>query len=145
MLMKRDPDAILSSLKSAGCRMTRTRKSLVEYLCIHEAPISVVEILAYLAKKSLPINKTTAYREISALMERGVVREIDLLDGLKRYELLDAENHHHHLVCKKCKKVKCVEMQHDLDVIERRIARSHNFVVQSHVLEFFGLCQRCAG
>lgn len=141
--MKQDAETLLKSLKALGCRMTTTRKLIVSHLCNTESPVSALELLTFLSKKNMSVNKTTVYRELAALLEKKVIREIDLLDGLKRYELLDPENHHHHLVCIKCKKVKCIEMDHDLDLIERRITRSHHFTVQSHVLEFFGLCQRC--
>jgi Fe2+ or Zn2+ uptake regulation protein len=33
---------------------------------------------------------------------------------------------------------------HDLHALEGKIQQTHNFTVQSHVLEFFGLCRKCS-
>lgn len=129
-------------LKSSGERITKVRRLTIEVLVALKRPLSVSELLFNYKQHDLAVNKTTAYREIDFLLLRKIVREIDLLDGMKRYELI-GDDHHHHLVCTDCKQVRCVEMKHDLDHVERMIKRRHGFSVKSHVLEFFGLCKEC--
>lgn len=136
-------DGVITSLKEQGFRITKVRKALVELLVTSKTPTSVQELLPKLAAQDLPVNKTTVYRELDFLLENQVIIELDLLDGAKRYEILHPNHHHHHLVCTGCGNIECVEMHHDLDEIEARIATSHQFKVSSHVLEFFGLCSKC--
>jgi hypothetical protein len=62
--------------------------------------------------------------------------------GLKRYELLQ-EGHHHHVICSKCRKVQDVVLKVDLDAEEHKIQKDTGFKIQSHSLEFFGLCTDC--
>lgn len=137
------PEGVLKSLKQKGSRITKVRKALIEILAATKTPLSVPELLPLLETQDLPVNKTTVYRELDFLLEEKVVIELDLLDGAKRYEILHPDHHHHHLVCTDCGAIECVEMHHDLDEIESRIASSHKFKVTSHLLEFFGLCSKC--
>jgi len=134
---------ILEKLKSAGNRMTQVRRAMVEILCRHKGPISAAELITSLKRRSLTVNKTTVYRELHFLLEKRIVREVDLLEGMKRYEILDESDHHHHMICLKCRSIQCIEMGHDLDEIESQILKNHDFKVLSHTLEFVGLCGRC--
>jgi Fur family transcriptional regulator, ferric uptake regulator len=138
-----DTATVVDALKGQGFRITKVRRALLDILTTASHPMSVPELLPALAKCDLMVNKTTVYRELDFLLENQIVLELDLLDGAKRYELLQPDHHHHHLVCTKCGMIECVEMHHDLDEIEARIATNHKFKVSSHVLEFFGLCEKC--
>lgn len=138
----RSVDYYIELLRLNGERITKVRRKAIEVLVDLKRPLSVPELLAQFKRRSLSVNKTTAYREVEFLRAKGLVREIDLLDGMKRYEIA-GEDHHHHLVCTRCQDVRCVEMKHDLDKIEQMVKRKHGFSVTSHVLEFFGLCKSC--
>ena len=125
--------------------MTKTREAIVEIFALATTPISAAEVIETLGVKKLAVNKTTVYRELDFLEEQGIVREIDLLEGQKRYELHQPDHHHHHLVCRKCSNILCIDLPQDLDQLEARIAKQHKFKIEHHVLEFFGLCSKCLG
>jgi Fur family ferric uptake transcriptional regulator len=133
----------LDHLKSRGFRITNVRRVVMEIFSAASQPISALQLLSSLKERSLNVNKTTVYRELEFLMLNKVISELDLLDGMKRYELLHADHHHHHLVCTSCQKIQCVEMNNDLDEIEALIKRRYQFHVKAHVLEFFGVCSNC--
>ncbi len=135
--------ALLQELRERKFRITKVREAVIELLCESLQPLSAPELLGALGQRSLPVNKTTVYRELDFLVDNKVVSEIDILDGTKRYEVVPPDHHHHHLVCTECGKIQCVEMEHDLDAIERKIQRSYKFRIDSHVLEFFGRCASC--
>jgi Fe2+ or Zn2+ uptake regulation protein len=97
---------------------------------------------ALLSAKLVP-NKSTLYRELYFLMEQKVVTEVDFLDGMKRYEFIAHDGHHHHIICTKCKAAECVEVCFDTSALLADLAKHSDFLVQNHVLEFFGLCGRC--
>ncbi len=132
---------LLGDLQKRGARMTKTRVAVVELLA-EGKPLSASQLLDRLAQMNMKVNKTTVYRELDFLMEHKCVREIDFLNGRKHYEILQ-NDHHHHLVCNSCSSVSCVEMHGDLEELEKKIQKKHKFVIQSHVLEFFGLCEDC--
>lgn len=136
---------ILEGLRADGQRLTKVRRLVLSIFSELTTPLSVPELLKLLKQEGLSVNKTTVYRELDFLIDNQLVTEIDLLDGLKRYELSVGQEHHHHLVCRSCRSIQCVGMDNDLDSLERKIKKQHGFRVESHVLEFFGLCKACAG
>lgn len=128
---------ILSSLKSKGLRTSKTRRAMLEFFSSAHGPIDANVLL-----DTLPVNKTTIYREIATLTQQGVLTEIDFGDGKKRYELASL-SHHHHLICVKCKSVSEYIVKTDFSAEENKILNEYSFTVQRHMLEFFGICKAC--
>ena len=136
---------LVESVRSRGFRITKIREEMLGIFTSLSQPQSAQELLATISRKHPTVNKTTIYRELEFLVNNGIVTAIDILDGMKRYELKEEDHHHHHLVCKECRDIQCVEMpHHDLDALEANIVKNHKFTVTSHVLEFFGVCDKCS-
>lgn len=133
---------IIVGLKSQGFRLTSARRAIVEVLCARPLPFSVTDLLAELAERGETADKTTAYREIQFLQERGIARQVQFADGVKRYELQD-DGHHHHLVCTSCDTTVDVPLENDLTLAEKAIEKQTGYKITRHSLEFFGLCQQC--
>ncbi|MDE2311814.1 MAG: transcriptional repressor [Patescibacteria group bacterium] len=131
----------LDQLKRDGAKMTKTRRLLVELFERCRLPLSETEIRQALAARGRPVNKTTVYRELAALIARGLVQQVDFGDRKLRFELA---GHHHHLVCTGCRKVQDIHVRHDTGRIERLAKAQKHFIIRRHSLEFFGLCQACA-
>ena len=93
----------------------------------------------YLIEK-LKVNKTTVYRQLEKLLTDGMIIEVELGDGKKRYELKSLA-HHHHLVCKKCGSLEDIRL--DERIILEEVSKKSNFKVEDHSLEFFGICVNC--
>jgi Fur family transcriptional regulator, ferric uptake regulator len=85
---------------------------------------------------------TTVYRALENLVSQGLVQSVELGDGEKRYELIEPGEHHHHLICSKCKESVHLDqcLIKDLDSL---IKTKHGFNVTSHILEIFGTCKKC--
>jgi Fe2+ or Zn2+ uptake regulation protein len=138
-------EQLIDALRTKGFRITKIRQAMIEALVDASQPVSAPELLEQVSQKHPSVNKTTIYRELDFLADNKILSEIDILDGMKRYELLHPDHHHHHLVCTSCKDIQCVEVpHHDLHALEGKIQQTHDFTVQSHVLEFFGLCRKCS-
>jgi Fur family ferric uptake transcriptional regulator len=133
---------LLRAVKASGGRVTKTRKTMAELFTASEMPVSATEILSYLEKKNIAVNRTTVYRELAFFEKGGVIQKVDFGDGVRRYELTERE-HHHHLICVSCKKVKDVQLKGDLESQEKSISRRTGFKILNHSLEFFGLCASC--
>lgn len=134
---------LLETLKKQGARLTPARRLLLDIFTKHPEPLSELEIRQKLKSQGLVVNKTTTYRALTHLKQSGIVNEIELGDGKKRYELSN-QPHHHHLVCQKCKTIHDIQLDNDLKQIEQKIKKQKGFINLSHTLEFFGLCQICA-
>ena len=134
-------EIILKRLRERGNRITKVRREMVALLVKAQAPLAALDILQVLEKKKLQVNKTTVYRELDFLGENNIVQEVEFGDKKKRYEISD--KHHHHVVCVQCKRVEDVDLEKDLDMEERKIAKQKGYKIINHSLEFFGLCAKC--
>ncbi len=132
----------LTDLKSRGHSLTKARKALVELLDVSQKPLSAMDLVAVLFERGLKVNKTTVYRELKFLVEQGLICEIDLGEGNKRYEAVPT-SHHHHIVCQQCNAVTCLDMEDELHLMEQQITDRTGFVIAGHDLKFFGLCPTC--
>lgn len=136
-------EEILSELSGMGFRLTRIRRAVIGIFLGSGLPLSAVDIMGVLNRMNTAFNKTTVYRELGFLKGLGVVKEIQFLhERVKRYELAGGD-HHHHLICLKCRSVEDIVLEGDLEEQEKKIFRSRGFRVLDHSLEFLGLCQTC--
>lgn len=136
-------EEVLDVLESYHLRLTKTRKALVALFFQYETPISVQDILYELQKVQITVNKTTVYRELRRLQEKGIVGVVSLGDRKQYYELA-SRGHHHHLICLQCERVDDVDMDEKrLFMEEKKVSREKGFTVLRHSLEFFGLCRNC--
>ncbi len=136
------PEQIIKTIRNKGQRITKVRGVVVEIFINSVEPITAQDILLAMETMGMKVNKTTVYRELEFLQKIAIIKAIDFGDGLRRYELLQ-EGHHHHVICSKCRKVQDVVLKVDLDEEENKIQKDTGFQIQSHSLEFFGLCPDC--
>lgn len=106
--------------------------------------LTIDEIYSKVKTVKPEIGVATVYRTILLFDELGIVRKLDLNDGVYRYELNHEEeaHGHHHLVCSACGKVE--EVRDDLlDSVEKIIESDYKFRIKDHSLKFYGLCSDC--
>lgn len=128
---------ILKQLRDKGYRLTESRKQILEALTFH--PQSVTDIVNSLNKKQANVDMSTIYRTLEILIELGVVGTTKF-DNKAMFELL-SDNHHHHLICNDCGSIEDIPL--DEDMLMNQVSDQTKFQVQSHSLEFFGLCANC--
>lgn len=100
-------------------------------------PVSVPAI-----NERFSVHKTTIYRELEMLVQRGKLSEIDFGDGTKRFEIA-SKGHHHHLVCERCDSVAEIDLHDDFSDQEQNIFEKLGFTITRHNLELFGVCKSC--
>lgn len=132
----------IKNLKEKGFRITKARKAVIKILTEEHCALSIQDLVKLLKIQSLSPDTSTLYREIQFLTEQGIAQEVVFKDGKMRYEL-NSDDHHHHLVCTKCKNVSSVDMEDDLHHLEDMIKQKKGFRVSSHSLEFYGTCKSC--
>lgn len=126
-------------LNSRLQRVTTPRLEVMSVLKSNHKPLTISEIHDKLKKKRIDL--ATVYRTLNLFTQLGIVNEIDFKDEFKRYELIYDRHHHHHIVCKICKRVENVETC-ILDELEKLIEKK-GFSDITHSLEFFGICKNC--
>ncbi|MGZ3713406.1 MAG: Fur family transcriptional regulator [Bdellovibrionota bacterium] len=133
-------DQALSDLKLRGLKVTIPRRAILQALILEHGPFTAEEIHKQISRRVCDL--ATVYRTLSSLEEAGLLRRCEFGDGSARYEMAGQGNaHHHHLICKSCKKVEVVD-ECELEEIDR-FAQKRGFTDISHTLEFFGICADC--
>jgi Fur family ferric uptake transcriptional regulator len=127
-------------LRSADLRVTRPRVAVLE--AVHALPHADTETIYSSVREALPdVSRQAVYDVLNALTTVGLIRRIQPLGSVARYESRVGDNHHH-LVCRSCGATVEVEGP----AVERwtsAIAAEHGFSELSHTLEVVGTCADC--
>lgn len=126
-------------------RRTATKQHIYRIFQRAREPITAQGLLQTLEAKYRTVNKTTIYRELEVLLKNDEIIELDFGEGQKRYEL-KSNGHHHHLVCRKCKKITHIvlkKLENSLIQTQQYITRKEGFKVTDHALELYGTCGGC--
>jgi Fe2+ or Zn2+ uptake regulation protein len=137
-------DAVERRLEAHDQRYTPMRRLLVEALAASGRPLTVPEIL----DRAPGLPQSSAYRNVTALLDAGVVRKVATADDHWRVELAEElAGHHHHLVCGTCGRVEDVppsaSLERALGETARIVAERTGFVVNEHRLDLVGTCATC--
>ncbi len=131
--------AVTELLRGASLRATPQRVRVLELLGRQKKPISV-EALVTSGKGAF--DTTTAYRALDVLTRGGLVRRINLDRERALYEI--AGEHHHHAVCRFCGTIRDISACVPIGLSARVCASSGFASIDSHSLEFYGMCTSCA-
>ena len=106
--------SIKKKLNSRGWRMTPQREKILAIF--QNLPqgdhLSAEEVHKSLEAEGEKISLSTIYRSVKLMTKMRILRELELAEGHKHYELNHPyPHHHHHIVCVQCNKT--IEFQDD--------------------------------
>ncbi len=127
-------------IRESGLRLTRARREIIEVLVDHSGPLSAREIFLILRSAFSPLELSTVYRNLHTFCARGMLREVDLGMGEKKFEFNSGE-HRHHLICMKCGEVRFLGCP--LPHLEDDISKKTSYDVVEHRLNVYGFCPIC--
>jgi Fur family transcriptional regulator, ferric uptake regulator len=131
-------DWLLHRLAEAGERMTGPREIVVRALVARQGVINP-EALSYELHPE-GVGRATVYRTLELLERYGMLTRVHV-EGCHGYTLCD-EGHHHHLLCSNCNTVLPLDAT-GVEAEILRLAEQLKFRVDTHTLEFAGLCEAC--
>jgi Fe2+ or Zn2+ uptake regulation protein len=137
-------DAVSVRLASADQRYTEQRRVLVDTLARAGRPLTIPEILASAPK----LTQSSAYRNVTALIDLGVLGRIAGTDDHGRFELAQQfSGHHHHVVCGSCGTVEDLhaspKLERALEEAARVAAEEQGYDISDHRLDLYGRCSAC--
>ena len=118
---------------SAPQRTTRQRAAVADVLARSERFRTAQELHDDLRQGGASVGLTTVYRHLQALAQAGSVDVLRSDDGEARYRACATDEHHHHLVCRRCGR--------SVEVAGPAVER---WADVAHTLEVFGECRDCA-
>lgn len=97
--------SLKSELNARGWRLTPQRETILHVF--QNLPkgnhLSAEELHELLTQRGEDVSLSTIYRSIKLMARMGILRELELAEGHKHYELNQPyPYHHHHLVCLQC-------------------------------------------
>ena len=102
---------------------------------------SAQEVHQLITRQGERIGLTTIYRALQSLQKERLVDVLRRDDGEAIYRLC-GDQHHHHLVCKKCGRT--VEIEGGaIEKWAENIAKENGFRDVGHSAEIFGTCSNC--
>ncbi len=139
------------SFRRRGYRMTLPRQVILNVLNRTSEHLSAEDIYFEVRKTYPAVGLTTVYRTLELLIGMKLVSKFDFGDGRGRYELSrgpEGIRHHHHLVCTGCGRVidytDFIDEERELlESVEKELSKKHNFKILAHLIQFYGLCDKC--
>ena len=116
------------------------QNKLLEELGMCDDEMSGQELHRTLHEGEFSMGLTTVYRNLQALVKRGLVRSRNLSTGEVLYAPVDRDIHH--LTCVDCGQTTRLKGC-PVKGINLPKNKGHKFELLFHTLEFFGLCEHC--
>ncbi|HBR03459.1 MAG TPA: transcriptional repressor [Ruminiclostridium sp.] len=130
-------------LKSGNLKSTKHRNAILEALEKNDVPLTAEELYLHLKEDGVSISLSTVYRILETLVERNLAARFNLPDENKAVYELKHDQHRHHLLCVKCRKLLPVDGC-PLEAYEKLLEDRFGFTVKGHQLEVFGYCADCS-
>ncbi|MEX1019245.1 MAG: Fur family transcriptional regulator [Litorilinea sp.] len=134
-------ETLIERVRAAGYKITPPRMAVLEVIYHEGGHLNPVEVLEQARAIHPRLGRATVYRTLELLTQLGIVRPIYLVDSGPIY--IRADSAHHHLVCSHCGLIIDFDQCSAGDIAEE-LSRRHGFHIQSHLLEFYGTCAKCA-
>lgn len=124
----------------ADVRLTPQRSAVLDAVERQRGSFTVVEVYDRAREREPSLGLATVYRTIELLRATGSIRQFAGA-GEGAYVRCHT-GHHHHLVCLSCGAVEDTELCGAPSATT--LARRHGFKAESHELDVYGTCRRCA-
>ncbi|HLT60832.1 MAG TPA: Fur family transcriptional regulator [Microlunatus sp.] len=127
-------------LRGAGLRVTRPRVAVLR--AAHAHPHADTDSIIGAVREELPdVSHQAVYDVLRALTEANLLRRIQPLGSVARYETRVGDNHHH-AVCRSCGAIADVDcaVGHAPCLTA---SDDHGFVIDEAEVIYWGLCPAC--
>jgi Fur family ferric uptake transcriptional regulator len=135
-------EAFKQALKARGFKETAQRDDIAHVFFARGGHVSIDELHAEVKKVNPRVGYATVHRTVRLLRDLGFAAERHFDDAQARYERVDEEGHHDHVICERCGRI--VEFQsEEIESLQESVARALGFVVSRHRMELYGICREC--
>jgi Fur family transcriptional regulator, ferric uptake regulator len=139
------PASLKAELNGKGWRLTPQRETILKVF--QELPegkhLSAEDLFNELQAIGEGISLSTIYRTLKLMSRMGLLRELELAEGHKHYEINQPyPHHHHHLICVRCNKT--IEFKSDSILkIGTKAAQKEGYHLLDCQLSIHAVCPTC--
>jgi len=125
-----------------AARTTRQGRAIEQVLADADAFLSAQEIYTKLRDGGDTVGLATVYRHLQRLGEAGRLDAVKDADDQLVYRRCDTARHHHHLVCRSCRRSDELESA-EVEQWAATQAAHRGYSDVEHTVEIFGICADC--
>jgi Fur family ferric uptake transcriptional regulator len=134
-------DALSDTLRAAHLRVTRPRVAVLG--AVHGHPHADTDTLITAVRRELPeVSHQAVYDALRVLTHTGLVRRIQPMGAVARYESRVGDNHHH-VVCRSCGAIADVDCATG-DTPCLTASNDAGFVIDEAEVIYWGTCPTCS-
>jgi Fur family ferric uptake transcriptional regulator len=125
-----------------GLKNTPQRRLIADVFFKSGKHLSTEELYNVVRTEDGSIGQATVYRTLKLLCAAGLAKELHFGKSTARYEPIEDDSHHDHLICGSCGKNQEV-MDADIERLQEELAQRHGFTLTSHKMILYGVCEDC--
>jgi Fur family transcriptional regulator, stress-responsive regulator len=129
-------------LRAAGLRVTQPRLAVLAAVRDH-AHADTYSLIHLVRAELGAVSQQAVYDVLQALTDARVLRRIQPLGSVARYETRVGDNHHH-AVCRSCGAIADVDCAVG-DAPCLTASQDHGFVIDEAEVIYWGVCPECSG
>lgn len=130
-----------ATLSNAGHKLTAPRMAVLTAIHSFDGVFSAAEIASVLTQQGTPLGDASLFRTLKLYTDIGVLQRIHGTVDCHRY-IVSTHPHAHRVICTQCGQVREFA-ECGLDVLISTLEQQTGYRIAAHILELFGVCQRC--
>jgi Fur family peroxide stress response transcriptional regulator len=134
-------EEMTTKLRERGFRLTPQRMAVLKILAHSKKHPSVEQIYEDVRVDFPMTSLATIYKTLTLLKEVGEVMELGFGDEHNRYDG-NKPYPHPHLICNRCRQIIDLDIA-SLQKLAEDLARRTGYRIETHRLDFFGICPSC--
>lgn len=141
--MSEDLSPRAQRLRDTGYKLTNARLTVLNVLESHDGHMTSTQVLDEVDKIDSEIGRASVFRALDLFTRLSIIRPTYIDSSTTPTYVMLPGGHHHHIICTNCNRVIEFEDCH-LGQLEAELERQLNVRLTGHLLEFYGLCDRCS-
>ncbi len=130
-------------LRDAGHKLTNARLTVLGVVERGGGHLTSTEILNRVNAVDARIGRASVFRALDLLTRLSIIRPTYIDSSITPTYVLLPDGHHHHVICTHCNRV--IEFEDcGLSKLAADLERRLHVQLSGHLLEFYGLCDRCS-
>jgi Fur family ferric uptake transcriptional regulator len=130
-------------LREAGHKLTNARLTVLNVLENNDGHLTSAEVLEQVDQIDPSIGRASVFRTLDLLTSLSIIRPTYMNSSMTPTYVLMPDGHHHHIVCTNCNRI--IEFENcGLGAIAAELEERLHVKLTGHLLEFYGLCDKCS-
>jgi Fur family peroxide stress response transcriptional regulator len=125
----------------SSLNLTTPRKTVLDLVRGSTAHPTATDIMSILSENGFRFAYATIYNSLRYLTDHGLIRELNLGNGITRYD--GRMEDHHHIICQSCGQISEGATDIPVEFLQRLETETGYRILELNV-QFVGLCPNCA-